>query len=771
VKSGALPAGLSLSKSGTLAGTPAAPSNARALTVTATDSASPAQAKSASLSLTITVPPLAITTTALPNGEVGTPYSAALAAAGGLAPYTWALTSGSLPAQLTLSASGSIGGTPTAAASSTPLTFTVSDASSPAQILPVNLTLTIAASSATVTVVPRRASLTTGQALTATAITNNGAGVKWSVSGSGCSGSACGTFSSATTESSVPVTFTAAAAAGLYTLTATSTADNTKAATVAVAVTDLAGVFTWHNNLSRNGANTQEYALSAATVTAATFGKLFSCKVDGAVYTQSLWVPNLTIAAAHHNVIFVATQHDSVYAFDADSNTSPCTPLWHASLLDGGHGGTAGETSVPDTTGAQFIGSGYFDIAPEVGVTGTPVIDPTTDTLYVVSKSANSGDTAFFQRLHAIDLITGKEKFSGPATIAATFPGTGDGSSTTTFAARAQNQRAGLVLANGEIYIAWASHEDNAPYYGWMMGYNAANLTQVSVFNDTPNAGWGGIWMGGAAPAVDGSGNLYVLTGNGNFDATSATTPNNDYGDSLLQFNPALQVTQFFTPSDQQADNDNDDDFGSGGAVVVADIPAHGTNPTHLLIGGGKDGALYVFNRDRLGGLGDSNAWQVLSVSSPIFTSGAFWNDNYYIAPTGGPLQALSLNLTKAQMTPAAASTSLSFSFPGSTPSVSSMPDNSNGIVWALDNSQYCTPQSSGCGPAVLHAWDAGNLANELWNSTQGTGNAAGNAVKFTVPTVANGKVYIGTRGNNTGNPDSSTATPGELDVYGLLPN
>ena len=542
-------------------------------------------------------------------------------------------------------------------------------------------------------------------------------------------------------------------------------------ATVSVAVTDLTGVSTYHNNLSRNGANTQEYALTPAAVNASTFGRLFSCTVDGAIYAQPLWVANLTVSSAKHNVVFVATQHDSVYAFDADSSVTPCVPLWHANLLDSDHGGTSGETSVISSGPDYYVGAGVGDIAPEVGVTGTPVIDLTTNTLYVVSKSMTISGLSFYQRLHAIDLATGNEKFSGPVTIAATFPGTGDGSSTTTFVARQENQRPGLALVNGVVYIAWASHEDTPPFYGWVIGYKASDLSQLSVFNVDPNAGEGGIWMSGGAPAADSAGNLFLITANGSFDATSTSPPNNDYGDSLLELSGNLAVEQYFTPSDQETDNIIDNDFGSGGATVLVDLPANGSNPTHLVIGGGKDGALYLLDRDNMGGLGDSNAWQELNLGNGIYATGAFWNSSFYIATRGGNLQEFALSASTAKLTLMPGASSVTFDFPGATPSVTSMPDNSNGIVWALDQSQYCTSQSPGCGPAVLHAYDAGNLANEFWNSTQGTGNSAGFAVKFTVPTVANGKVYIGTRGNNTGDVDSSTSIPGELDVYGLLPN
>jgi hypothetical protein len=245
--------------------------------------------------------------------------------------------------------------------------------------------------------------------------------------------------------------------------------------------------------------------------------------------------------------------------------------------------------------------------------------------------------------------------------------------------------------------------------------------------------------------------------------------PNNDYGDSFLKLTSDLSVAQYFTPSDQANDNANDVDFGSGGAAIVVDQPSGPV--AHLVIGGGKDGYLYLLNRDAMGGLGDSQAWQSFNFGNPLFATGAFWNGRYYLAAVNGPLTSYSFDKVMGKFDLLSVSQAHgSFGFPGSTPSVSSS-GTVNGIVWALDNGNYCTPQSHACGPTVLHAYDATNIATELWNSTQGNGNAAGNAVKFTVPTVANGKVYVGTRGNNTGGNTSSSTIPGELDVYGLLPN
>jgi hypothetical protein len=297
--------------------------------------------------------------------------------------------------------------------------------------------------------------------------------------------------------------------------------------------------------------------------------------------------------------------------------------------------------------------------------------------------------------------------------------------------------------------------------------YDGTSFSQTGVLNVTPDAQYGGIWMGGGAIAADSANNLYLLTGNGAFDATTTTPPNTDYGDSLLQLAPSLVISQYFTPTDQLADQQSDHDFGAGGAAVLADLPV-GSPVTHLLLGGGKDGGLYVLNRDNLGGLGDAAAVQRLPLGHGIFSTGAFWNNSFYIAGAGGPLSAYALDTSEAQFTLSSAS-SATYSWPGGTPSISAAGAQS-GLAWILNTHAYCTHQSSTCGPAVLHAYDAANLGTELWNSGMVAGDAAGNAVKFAVPTIANGKVYVGTRGNNTGGVYGSTTASGELDVYGLLP-
>ena len=768
--SGALPAGLQLNAaSGAITGTPTVQSAGTALTFKVTDSASPAATVSVNLSLAVTEAQIVISTTSLPDGQIGVPYSTTLSASGGSGALTWTLTAGALPAGLNLdAASGVIAGTPTATAAQLPLTFTVTDAGTPAQSQSAAYTLTISPAGISVSISPRRAGVTVGQTLILTASTSDLAGVSWSVTPAG------GSFSSGTSQNGANVTFTAPTSAGVYTLSATSITDTGRSASITVGVTDLAGVYTHHNDLTRAGANTQEYALTPANVNTATFGKLFSCTVNGAIYAQPLWVANLNFAGVRHNVVFVATQHDGLYAFDADAST--CQLLWQQNLIDTTHGATAGERTVPAGASGFLVGAGYGDVAPEVGITSTPVIDPAAGILYVVTKSVDAGGTIFYQRLHAIDLVSGSERAGSPTVLAPTYHG--DNGGLINFVSRQQLQRAGLALAGGTIYIAWGAHEDVLPWSGWLAGYtyNGSAFTQKSVLNVAPNTQEAGIWMSGGAPSVDAAGHLYVITGNGTFDAANSSGPTDDYGDSLLQITPGtgqagLGVSSFFAPTDQAADDANDKDVGAGGAALVLNL-ASGTAPQHLIVGGGKDGGLYVLDGDHMGGLGDSHAWQLLSLGQPIFSTAAFWNNMLYIAPVDGQLQAYAFNPgTKKFTTPAASKSATTFMFPGATPSVSASSATANGIVWAINSHNYCTPQSGGCGPAQLHAYAATGVGTELWNSTMIGADSAGNAVKFTVPTIANGKVYIGTRGNNTGDADSSTSRPGELDVYGLKSN
>ena len=763
--SGTLPAGLALNAStGAITGTPTATATNTTLTFQVKDSGTPPQTKTVNLTLTISPAPptLTISTTSLPNGQVGSAYSATLAATGGTTPYAWSLISGMLPTGLTLTdATGAIAGTPTVSVINTPLMFQVKDSGSPAQSKTVNLTLTIMPSvNIAVSISPKRGGLTITQSMSLAATTNDPQGVTWTATG--------GSFSAQTPTAA---TYIAPNVAGTVTVTATSVTDGSKIATATIGVTDLTGVTTYHNNLSRDGTNTKEYALTTANVTKSSFGKLFSCPVDGAIYAQPLWVANLAINGGTHNVVLVATTHDSVYAFDAD--ISPCVTYWRKPLLG------AGETFV------DFNDVGTGDIQPDIGIIGTPVIDAATNTLYVVSKSKTSNTscapaTSCFQRLHALSLSDGNERSGSPVNItsAISVPGVGDGSSggNVAFNTLRQNQRPGLVLLNGVVYVAWASHGDIPPYHGWVIGYDKSTLARVATFNANPNGGYAGIWMAGGAPAADALGNLYFLTGNGTFDADSGGS---DYGDSTVKLSTSggLSVANYFTPANQSSLQGSDNDHGSGGAAILVDQPSTAPHQ-HLVIGGGKEGNLFLLDRDNMGGYGanfspaDSNAVQKFPIGSGIFSTAAFFNNGLYIAGIGGHLELFAFDTGTGLFNPTQTSQSLgTFSFPGATPSVSAA-GTSSAIVWALDNSQYCTNQSPGCGPAVLHAYDATNVSLELWNSSQASGNrdSAGNAVKFTVPTVANGKVYVGTRGNNTGSASSTTSIAGELDVYGLLP-
>jgi len=772
VSPGALPAGLTLASNGVISGTPTAAAAATLITFTVSDSSIAVQTQSVTLALTVNSarpPAFSITNTSLPKGQVGHAYSATLTASGGTAPLSWSISSGALPAGLKLASTGIISGTPTATAAATPLTFTVSDSSAVGETQSATLNLTVSPSVITVSISPARAALAITQALSLTATTSDYAGVNWSISPT------AGAFSAPSSGSGKQVTLTAPSSAGVYTVTATSATDATKSASITVGVTDLAGVFTYHNDLARDGANTQEYSLTTKNVNSAAFGKLFSCTVDGAVYAQPLWVANLSIGGNRHNVVFVATMHDSLYAFDAD--TSPCLQLWQVSLIDNAHGAYTGEVSVAASTTYWLVGSGAGGSSPEVGVNGTPVIDPANGILYVVSMSTNAAGTGFYQRLHAIDIRTGGEKPGSPVLIVGSFPGSGGGSTSVAFDARQERQRAGLVLVNGLVYIAWASFDDLGQYYGWIMGYsyNGTLLAQAPVLNVAPNRRGAGIWMSGGAPAADSTGKLYVSTGNGGSDANASSGATNDYGSCVLKLSGGLTVSDWFMPTAYATLNANDLDLGAGGAAVLV---SPSTGPyQHLVITGGKDGTLYVLNGDHLGGVGDAQALQYLPIGAgslgKIFATPAFWNNTLFLAPANQPLVAYAFDTSVGKINPTTptSQSSAPYRFPGATPSVSASGSSSDGIVWAIDQTGGCTTQASRCGPAVLHAYDATNLTTELWNSAKNPADAAGNAVKFTVPTVANGKVYVGTRGNNTGGVYGSTSISGELDVYGLKPN
>lgn len=609
------------------------------------------------------------------------------------------------------------------------------------------------APSITVTVTPKRGGLTPGQTMTFTPTVtgSSNTAVTWEVDTVPGGNGTVGVISTGGV-------YTAPNSGGVHNVVARSVADTTAtSAPSPIGVTDLAGVFTYHNDNSRTGTNAKEYALTTTNVTTTTFGQMFSCSVDAAIYAQPLWVANVSISGVNHNVVYVATQHDSVYAFDADG--SSCTNVW---------GGAKSLLGASETWVSSSDQSGCGDLVPDIGIVGTPVIDSSSNTLYVVARSKNG--TTFHQRLHALDLATGAEKFSGPTDIQATVNGTGNGSSggKLNFDVKIHNQRPALLLTGGHIIITWASHCDFGPYHGWVMSYGAGTLTQEAVFNVSPNGTLGGIWMAGGGPAADSSGNIFLATGNGSWTGTDA------FGDSIVRLGPPSSgqfgSLDYFTPTNQLDLENGDRDLGSGGVLLLPTLSsgAH----TQLLVQVGKEGKVYVADRQNLGQIfcttstlgnpcssSDPQLVQELpSATGNMFATPAFWNNNVYFGGVNDDLKAYSFNQagTGLLSNTFTSRTSSGFNFPGTTPSVSAQGTVSGtGILWAINTANNGTDGTT-LGAAVLHAYDATNLATELWNSTKVAGDAAGNAVKFTVPTIANGKVYVGESGT--------------LTVYGLKP-
>lgn len=508
---------------------------------------------------------------------------------------------------------------------------------------------------------------------------------------------------------------------------------------ILIATVALGQVTTWQYDNARTGANLKETVLTPLNVKANRFGKLFSLPVDGDIYAQPLYLPALEIPGkGTHNVLFIATEHDSVYAFDADSPSAK--PLWHVSFVNP----SAGVTTVP----ARDVHCPF--ITPEIGITSTPVIDRTTGTLYVLTRTKESKgffSDEYVQRLHALAVTTGVEKFGGPVVIRASVKGRGAGSSRgqVDFEPRHENPRAALLLVNGMVYLTWGSSCDVGPYHGWVMAYDARTLVQVAVFNTSPDAEQSGIWQSDAGPAADEEGNVFVATGNGKFDAAAN---GRDYGDTVLKLalaNGSFFLRDYFTPFNQSELNVNDDDLGSGGPVLL---------PDRLLVVAGKGGTIYVVNRDRMGKYQsgkDTHAVQALHVAGTgAFGAPAYWNRHVYFLCSRDVLKDFALENGQLSRVPVARGTAR-FIDPGATPSVSAN-GSKDAIVWLLESKGWRSPDR----PAVLHAYDATNVANELYNSEQHAGrDRAGMALRFAVPVIVNGRVYVGAKG--------------EVDVYGPL--
>jgi hypothetical protein len=490
-------------------------------------------------------------------------------------------------------------------------------------------------------------------------------------------------------------------------------------------------VVTYHNDNARTGQNLSETTLTHGNVNFASFGKLFVITTDGKVDAQPLYLPNLnTPSHGTHNFLYVASEHGTVYGVDADTGSV----IWQVSTL------LSGEKPSDDR--------GCSQVTPEIGVTATSVIDVSAGphgTIYVVAMSKD-GSGNYHQRLHALDVTTGAEQFGGPQEIQASFPGKGDNSSggSVVFAPGQYEERAGLLLVNGIVYTAWTSHCDARPYTGWVIGYDQNTLAQVSVLNVTPNGSEGAIWMAGSGPAADAGGNIYLLDANGVFDTTldAQGFPNQgDFGNAFLKIstgNKQLAVADYFEMFNQAAENGSDADLGSGGALVLPDLNDSTGKTRHLAVGAGKDRNIYLVDRDAMGGFNpkSNNIYQQVSGAiAGVFSMPAYFNNTLYYGAVGDQIKAFAISQARLATAPSSR-TSHKFPYPGATPSISAN-GTSNAILWAAENDD----------PAVLHAYDATNLATELYSSTQAPDarDELSEGNKFIVPTVVNGKVYMGT--------------------------
>ena len=605
---------------------------------------------------------------------------------------------------------------------------------------------------ASISISPATVPLTVGgsQQLTATAAYSDG-------STANISSSATWTSSNSTIAAADSSGLLTAAAAGSATITASS---GNQSATSTVGVG--ANVVTWHNDNLRSGLNAGEGGLTPQNVNPQSFGKLYSYSVDGYMYAQPLFVSNLTVNGSMHNVVFVATEKDSVYAFDGD-NFSSGSPLWQVSLLQSGEN--------PITAAS---------IQPYLGITSTPAIDLTSNTMYVVSTQTSSANGGTF-RLHALDITSGAEKLGGPVTIQASVPGTNsDAVNGVVHLTTSCLQRAALLVANGSVFIGFGGCHS-----GWLLAYGAQSLARTGVFNSSPNlngegqfGGAGGVWMGGGGPVADDLGNVYITTGNGPYDGLTA------FGDSILKFDSKLDLLDHFTPYDYRYMDCADKDLAAGGLLLIP-------GSTEALAGG-KNGKLYLVNTSGLGGMqaNDAGATQTLWFESDkvapysasctdslgvwttdvnsyeIFATSAFFNGAIYLCVTPtlpGVLAPLRQFYYAGTLTPGGStSDNILESSYGTTPFISAA-GTSSGIVWMIDHGQPI--QTAGtASSAILRAFDASNLATELYDSTQNSADVPGYGIKFTSPIVANGKVFIGTAHDPVG-----TSNPaGELDIYGL---
>lgn len=500
-------------------------------------------------------------------------------------------------------------------------------------------------------------------------------------------------------------------------------------------------VVTYHDDVGRTGLNPNETILTAGNVNATRFGLLRVLAADGKVDAEPLYLSGLTAGGQQRNVLYVATEHGSVYAFDADTGAQ----IWKTSILG------ANETTSGD--------HGCSQITPEIGITSTPVIDRKAGpngTIFVVGMTLDSSG-AYHQRLHALDVTTGAELAGSPMEIHATYPGTGANSSggSVVFDPGQYAERASLLLLNGVLYLGWTSHCDIPSYTGWLMAYNESTLAQAAVLNLTPNGSEGSIWMSGAGLAADGSGNIYFLDANGTFDTTldaNGFPSQRDFGNAFLKISTAgggLSVADYFEPYNTVAESASDEDLGSGGALVLPDLADNSGAVHQLAVGAGKDQKIYVANRDAMGKFNaQSNSaiyQEIDGAIGGVWSMPAYFNNTIYYGAVSDKLKGFPIANAQLATAPGMQSAN-SFVYPGTTPSISAN-GTANGIVWAVENSS----------PAVLYAYQAGNL-QELYDSNQATGgrDQFGGGNKFITPLIANGKVYVG--------------TPSGVAVFGLLP-
>lgn len=609
----------------------------------------------------------------------------------------------------------------------------------------VNLTGTGTVVSSNISVSPLQSEVTPSQTqqFAATIAGVSSTNVTWAVDGIPGGSGTVGIIS-------ISGLYTPPSTSAMHTIKATNKANTSQTAVAFVAATNYAGIYTTKNDNQRTGQNLNEVSLTTGNVNSTQFGKLYTYPVSGYVFAQPLYVQGLNMPnVGIRNVVYVATEGDVVYAFDADNTGGTgATPLWETNFTDP----AAGITTVP----ASDVESGT-DIPVQIGITGTPVIDAALNTIFVVARTkvVNGSTVTYAHTLHALSMTTGAEQPGSPVAITATVSGTGAGSvgGQLTFDGLRENPRPGMMIENGMVYIGWSSLEDIPPYHGWLMVYNETTLQQETVLNLTPNGSDGGVWLGGIM--ADSTGNIYTVSGNGTFDAN---VDGEDYGEAVVKMSETnLAITDYFAPYNQAALSGEDWDLGAGGTLLLPDQA--GTYP-HVMFAGGKGGTVYELNRDALGGFSPTQDQNLLTVPFIIGTDAqgsgnraggpAYWQNQIYYA--GSNLDPMQFSIQGSLMsTIAIATATKKFGYPGGSPTISAN-GNANGIVWILQTDGYATS-----GNAIVRAFDGANIARELYDSSQDqTRDKPDPAVKFTVPTIANGKVFVPTQTH--------------LDVFGLLP-